>query len=270
MSTLHAERSLKMRFKSPWAVLLGFGLSLLPVYSAADHEVRESQKLIEQSIRKTFDDFNKDDYMGFVEGWTDVGFLNKALFVMHVDRPVPKDEIRIFFGAMKLMGSIQLLKVSNIKMLDHMMITATAEVDMLQGNVRERYELKMVKRPALDKRYKIAKDKLLPLRPDGFPVVEVKMTEYAFEFDKSRVARDMVLKLVNAGRTEHEFVLFKIMPSGPEHSVARGAWYFEPGKTIDVVLAGLEPGDYAMVCCLTDPDKTAHCDKGMRTEFKIK
>src|SRR6266545_1665966 len=206
-----------MRFKSPWAVLLGFGLSLLPVYSAADHEVRESQKLIEQSIRKTFDDFNKDDYMGFADGWTDVGFLNKALFVMHVDRPVPKDEIRIFFGAMKLMGPIQLLKVSNVKMLDHMMIT-----------------------------------------------------EYAFEFDKSRVARDMVLNLVNAGRTEHEFVLFKIMPSGPEHSVARGAWYFEPGKTIDVVLAGLEPGDYAMVCCLTDPDKTAHCDKGMRTEFKIK
>jgi len=265
-----------MRFRSswfresPWIILLGLGLSLLPVYSAADHEVRESQKLIEQSIRKTFDDFNKDDYMGFVEGWTDVGFLNKALFVMHVDRPVPKDEIRIFFGAMKLMGPIQLLKVSNIKMLDHMMITATAEVDMLQGNVRERYELKMVKRPALDKRYKIAKDKLLPLRPDGFPVVEVKMTEYAFEFDKSRVARDMVLKLVNAGRTAHEFVLFQIMPAGFEHSVARGAWHFEPGKTTDVVLAGLEPGEYAMVCCLRDTDDKAHCDKGMRTEFKLK
>ena len=264
-----------MRFRSswfresPWIILLGLGLSLLPVYSAADHEVRESQKLIEQSIRKTFDDFNKDDYMGFVEGWTDVGFLNKALFVMHVDRPVPKDEIRIFFGAMKLMGPIQLLKVSNIKMLDHMMVTATAEVDMLQGNVRERYELKMVKRPALDKRYKIAKDKLLPLSPEGFPVVDVKMTEYAFEFDKSRVARDMVLKLVNAGRTAHEFVLFQIMPAGFEHSVARGAWYFEPGKTTDVVVTGLEPGEYAMVCCLRDPDNKAHCDKGMRTEFKI-
>ena len=226
--------------------------------------------MVEESIRKTFEDFNKDDYMGFVDGWTDVGFLNKALFVMHVDRPVPKDEIGIFFGAMKLMGPIQLLKVSNIKILDHMTITATAEIDILQGNVRERYELKMVKRPALDKRYKIAKDKLLPLHPDGFPVVDVKMTEYAFEFDKSRVARDMVLKLVNAGRTAHEFVLFQIMPAGFEHSVARGAWVFEPGETTDVVLTGLEPGEYAMVCCLRDPDHKAHCDKGMRTEFTLK
>jgi len=251
-------------------IILALGLSLFPVYSGAHHEVETAKKTVEQSIRKTFDDFNKDDYMGFVDGWTDVGFLNKALFVMHVDRPVPKDEIRIFFGAMKLMGPIQLLKVSNIKILDHMTITATAEVDMLQGNVRERYELKMVKRPALDKRYKIAKDKLLPLRPDGFPVVDVKMTEYAFEFDKGRVARDMVLKLVNAGRTAHEFVLFQIMPAGFEHSVARGAWHFEPGKTTDVVLAGLEPGEYAMVCCLRDTDDKAHCDKGMRTEFKLK
>ena len=265
-----------MSFKSSyfrdvlWVILLGFGLSLLPISLDAHHEVQEAQKMIEESLKKTFEAFNKDDYMGFVDGWTDVGFLNKALFVMHVDRPVPKDEIAIFFGAMKLMGPIELVKVSNIKILDHMTITATAEVDILQGNVRERYELRMVKRPALDKRYKIAKDKLLPLRPDGFPVVDVKMTEYAFEFDKGRVARDMVLKLVNAGRTAHEFVLFQIMPAGFEHSVARGAWYFEPGKTTDVVLAGLEPGEYAMVCCLTDPDRKAHCDKGMRTEFKLK
>jgi hypothetical protein len=263
-----------MRFKSwlrdvLWIMFLGIGLSLFPISLQANHEVQEAQNLIEESIRKTFDAFNKDDYRGFVDGWTDVGFYNKALFVMHVDRPVPKDEVSIYFGAMKLMGPIQLLKISNVKMLDHMMITGTAEIDILQGNVRERYELNMVKRPALDKRYRIAKDKLLPLYPDGFPVIDVKMTEYAFEFDKSRVARNMVLKLANQGRTEHEFVLFQMMPSGWENSVARGAWHFEPGKTIDVVLAGLEPGKYAMVCCLRDADDKAHCDKGMRTEFAI-
>jgi hypothetical protein len=263
-----------MRFKSSccrdvlWIILLGFGLSLFPISLPANHEVPEAQKMVEDSIRQTFAAFNKDDYWAFADGWTDAGFFNKALFVMHVDRPVPKDEIPIFFGAMKLMGEIQLLKVS-VKMLDHMLITAAAEVDILQGNVRERYELKMVKRPALDKRYKIAKDKLLPLYPDGFPVVDVKITEYAFEFDKSKVARDMVLKLVNAGRTTHEFVLFKMIPSGYEHSVARGAWVFEPGQRTDVVLTGLEPGNYVMVCCATDPDHRAHCDKGERTEFTI-
>jgi hypothetical protein len=250
-------------------MLVGIGLSFLPVSSDAHHEVAEAQKMVEDSIRKTFEAFNKDDYVAFADGWTDVGFLNKALFVMHVDRPVPKDEVSIFFGAMRLMGPIELLKVSNIRILDHMTITAAAEIDILQGNVRERYELRMVKRPALDKRYKIAKDKLLPLHPEGFPVVDVKLTEYAFEFDKSRVARDMVLKLKNAGRTTHEFVLFHIKATGEEHSVARGAWLFEPGKTTDVVLTGLEPGEYAMVCCATDPDRMAHCDKGERTEFTI-
>ena len=226
--------------------------------------------MVEDSIKKTFDDFNKGDYMAFADGWTDIGFLNKTLFAMHADKPVPKDEIPVFFNAMKLTGQVQLLKISDIKILDHMMVTATAEVELLQGNVRERYGLRMIRRLALDKRYKIEKDTRLPLYPDGFPVVDVKMTEYAFEFDKSRVARDMVLKLANAGRLAHEFVLFKIMPAGWENSVARGAWYFEPGKTTDVVLTGLEPGEYAMVCCRTDPDHKAHCDKGMRAEFVIK
>jgi hypothetical protein len=252
-----------------WIALCAIGLFFLPLRSAADHEVAEAKKAVEQSIRKTFEDFNKDDYAGFVDGWTDVGFLNKALFLMHVDRPVPKDEVSIFFGAMKLMGPIELLKVSNVKMLDHMMITAAAEIDILQANVRERYELRMVKRPGLDRRYKIARDKLLPLYPEGFPVVDVKLTEYAFEFDKTRVGRDMVLKIKNAGRTAHEFVLFQIKSTGEEHSVARGAWLFEPGKTTDVVLTGLEPGEYAMVCCATDPDRRAHCDKGERSEFAI-
>ena len=255
-----------------WSILFGLGVSLLPVALSAHHEVHEAQQLIEQSIRKTFDDFNKDDYMGFVDGWTDLGFLNKTLLAMHVDRPVPKDEIPVFFGAMKLGGPIQVLNISNIRMLDHMMEQATAEIDILQGNVRERYGLRMIKRIALDKRYKIRRDVRLAFFPDGFPVVDVKLEEYKIEFDKKRVARDMILKIVNAGRKAHEFVLFhKMMPADWERSVARGARELKPGEATDVVLTGLEPGEYAMVCCMVepDPDNKPHCDKGMRTDFTI-
>jgi uncharacterized cupredoxin-like copper-binding protein len=81
----------------------------------------------------------------------------------------------------------------------------------------------------------------------------------------------MVLKIVNAGRTAHEFILFrKIMPADWEHSVARGARELKPGEATDIVLTGLEPGEYAMVCCTPDPDEKLHCDKGMRTEFALK
>lgn len=265
-----------MRFKPSappiWlsAIFLALGFSLFPVRVSADHEIEEAKEAVEKSVRKTFDDFNKDDYMGFIDGWTDMGFYNRTMFGMHTDRRVPKDEIPVFFGAMKLPGPIQLLNVSNIRIVDHMRYEATAEVELQQGHVRERYGLWMIKRLGLDKRYKIRKDVRLPLRPDGFPVVDVKTSEYKFEFDKTRVARNMVLTIVNTGVLVHEFILFqRVMPADWENSVARGAWEIKPSENTEIVLTDLEPGDYAMVCCRSDPDMKTHCDKGMRTEFKI-
>jgi len=266
-----------MRIKSLWifglgVIFVGLGLSLGPVPAGADHEVLVGQKAIEESIKKTFDDFNKGDQAGFADGWTDVGFMNKQLFRMDVDRPFPKDEIPVFFGAMKDRGPIKLLNISNIRMLDHMMVTATAEVELQQGNVKELYGLRMIKRIALDKRYKIAKDEVLPLRPKGFPFVEVKMQDFKFELDKNKLAKNMVLKLVNTSEIDHEFIFFqRVMPADWERSIARGAWALKPGQTSELVLAGLEPGNYAMVCCSTTrPNNEPHCVKGMRTEFTLK
>lgn len=251
-------------------IALVFSLCLCPVRVSADHEIEQSKEAVEKSIRQTFADFNKDDFAGFADGWTDMGFYNKTMFGMHTDRRVPKDEIPVFFGAMKLPGPIQLLKVSNIRIVDHMRYEATAEVEIQQGHVRERYGLWMIKRLALDKRYKIRKDVRLPLYPDGYPVVDVKMHEYKFDFDKNQVGRNMVLKIANAGELTHEFILFHhVMPADWENSVARGAWELKPGEVTEIVVADLEPGDYALVCCRTDRDMKLHCDKGMRTEFKI-
>jgi uncharacterized cupredoxin-like copper-binding protein len=153
-----------------------------------------------------------------------------------------------------------------------MMVMVTAEVELLQGNVRELYGLRMVKRIALDKRYKIAKDELLPLRPKGFPVVEVKMKDFKFELDKNKLAKNMVLKLINTGEVNHEFIYFQRMaPADWERSIARATWALKPGQTTELVLAGLEPGNYVLVCCsITPPSVEPHCAKGMRTEFTLK
>ncbi len=267
-----------MRFKSSrlrnalWIVLLAFGLSLLPVRVAAHHELDETKEAIEQSLRKTFDDFNKDDYVAFADGWTDAGFYNKTMFNLEVDGVFAKDDLPRFFGPMKLRGPIQVLKISNIRILDHMLARATVELDFVQGNVRERHGFLMWKRLGIDKRYKIQKDMVLPLHPDGFPVVEMKMKEFDFELNKKLLAKDMVLKLVNTGKMEHEFMVFKkIMPANFEHFIARGAWFLKPGQATDLVLTGLGPGDYAMVCCNTEKGgDNPHCAKGMRVEFTIK
>jgi len=261
-----------MRVKSLWVIGLGI-MSLGPLPAGAHHEVLEAQKTVEGSLKKTFDDFNKGDLAGFLDGWTDVGFMNKLLFRNDIDRPFPKDEAPIFFQAMKDRGGqIQVQNISNIRMLDHMMVMATVEVELLQGNLRELYGLRMVKRIGLDKRHKIAKDEVLPLRPKGFPVVEVKMKDFGFDLDKNKLAKNMVLKLINTGEVNHEFIFFqKMAPADWERSIARAAWALKPGQTSELVLAGLTPGDYVLVCCsTTPPNNEPHCSKGMRTEFKLK
>jgi uncharacterized cupredoxin-like copper-binding protein len=271
-------KGVAMRFKSScfsvglWIVLLVFGFCLLPVRVAANHELEEVKEAIEASLKKTFEDFNKDDYVAFADGWTDAGFMNKKMFDREVNGQFAKDDLPRFFGPIKLRGPIEVLNISNIRILDHMMARATVELDIRQGNVRERYGLVMVKRLALDKRYKINKDMVLPLRPDGYPVVQLKMTEFHFELDNSRLARNMVLQLVNAGKMEHEFMVFKkVMPADWENFIARGAWFLKPGEATELVLTGLEPGDYAMVCCNTEVGgDNPHCAKGMRVEFAIK
>jgi hypothetical protein len=128
----------------------------------------------------------------------------------------------------------------------------------------------MVKRKGVDRRWKIQRDDVLPVVPDGFPVVEVMLKEYAIELDQSRLARNMVLELVNMGQRPHEFVLFKLnRAGGPEASIARGAWSLAPGKADRLVLTGLAPGPYLLTCCTVDPDHKPHCNKGMRVAIAI-
>jgi hypothetical protein len=49
--------------------------------------------------------------------------------------------------------------------------------------------------------------------------------------------------------------------------------FIRPGQVVDMAFGGsLEPGQYALVCFLpdtSDPEFTAHIDKGMFAEFTV-
>jgi hypothetical protein len=258
-------------FRTLSIAALVIGACFLPLSSRGDHEVPLALKEIEESIRSTFDAFNREDMAAFLDGWTDRAFLNKSMFRLIADQPFTKDETPVFVEAIRgESGPITLRKISSVKILDFMVIQGSADVEVLQGHVLEYYRLAMVRRKGVDKRWKIQRDELLPVVPEGFPVVEVKLKEYAIELDQSRLARSMVLELVNVGKAPHEFVLFKLNRAGAvEASIARGAWSLAPGETNKLGLTGLDPGPYLMTCCSVDPDKKPHCDKGMRVAVTI-
>jgi hypothetical protein len=81
-----------MRLRPLGMAVLALGVILLPVASRGDHEVSVALKEIEASIRATFDAFNREDIQGFLDGWTDRGYLDKRLFRLVADRPFAKDE----------------------------------------------------------------------------------------------------------------------------------------------------------------------------------
>ncbi|MGH2773668.1 MAG: hypothetical protein ACRDIU_11115, partial [Actinomycetota bacterium] len=113
-------------------------------------------------------------------------------------------------------------------------------------------------------------------------VVDVRMTEYRFHFDKTKLKGGRVLfKARNTGRLPHQMVISILPPDLPpileqlrssqRRAVSQLA-SFPPkatGKTAALAI-DFEPGRYSMVCFVRDPDGIQHSVKGMAAEFTIK
>lgn len=251
-------------------ILLPLASLASPLTSSGHHEVDKAKQEAEAAVRATFEAFNRKDLNGFLAGWTDRGFMEKKVFRFLFRTTFAKDEAPVFLGDNVPRPYFRVEKIANVVVRGDMLSDVTLELELLEGPMKDRHLLRVVKRPYLDDRWKIDQSAPLPpVIPEDFRVVEVKMTEYGFEFDKSRAARDMALRLVNAGKEAHEFVVFRRLPSEIEESVVRGAWALAPGERTTLVLAGLGPGSYVMVCCRADPGGKPHCSEGMRAEFTI-
>lgn len=118
----------------------------------------------------------------------------------------------------------------------------------------------------------------LPPRP---PLVELTMREMSFDFDRNLPRGRVVFKLHNAGRRVHRAALV-YLPKGvpPILDQLRGSERMvvdelasvpnrPPGST-DSFAVNLDPGRWAFVCFIIDPDGKSHAEKGMASEFTIR
>jgi hypothetical protein len=257
------------------AIIVVIGVGAAPHQVGGHHEVGAAKKEIEEAVRETFAAWEKRDLDRFVAGWTDEGFRGKKVFRLLVRREFYKDEAKVFLGESLGIGGrpffpLKVGNISNIQILGEMVNRASVDLELTEGFLKAPRRLTMIKRKLVDDYWKIDKEELLPSTvPNGFAVVDVKMTEYGFDFNKDAMRRNTVINLVNLGKIPHEMLIFYREPSGAERRVVRGAWRMPPGVAETLIIEGLPSGSYAMVCCAIDPDHVAHCDKGMRVEFAI-
>lgn len=117
-----------------------------------------------------------------------------------------------------------------------------------------------------------------PGRPDQ---VEVVMREYRFDHPAVLRAGRTVVRAPNRGRLAHELVLVFLPPELPPldeqlHSSGRtvvativSLHRRAPGEAGTFAI-DLEPGRYAFICFVQDPDGVQHALKGMNSEFRVR
>jgi uncharacterized cupredoxin-like copper-binding protein len=115
--------------------------------------------------------------------------------------------------------------------------------------------------------------------PPPTPIVDVKMTEYHFDFSRTVPAGRVVLQANDAGQLAHQLSVFEMAADMPSleaqlnGSVRRsvdifGSILVRPGKTGRFAV-DLAPGRrYAFVCLLAASDGVLNARKGMNFEVQ--
>ncbi|MGH3450744.1 MAG: hypothetical protein ACRDQW_08435 [Haloechinothrix sp.] len=119
--------------------------------------------------------------------------------------------------------------------------------------------------------------------PAGAVTIEAAMVDFAFELSETTAPANtpLVFEVTNVGEYPHELVLIQL-PEGAtvdqildgsvgfEDIQFYGATYSEGGQPApDLVLLGLEPGTYTLVCFVDVPEGMPHVARGMFAELTV-
>jgi hypothetical protein len=117
--------------------------------------------------------------------------------------------------------------------------------------------------------------------PGRAPTVDVSMREYRFDMRSTVKRGRTVLRATNRGQLVHEMVIISLprgvrpikeqLRSSNRQVVPTVANLHQRAPGTDGTIAvDLDPGRYAFVCFVKDPDGGQHDQKGMATEFRVK
>lgn len=119
--------------------------------------------------------------------------------------------------------------------------------------------------------------------PQGANRVNVELSEYAFTLSTGSVAGpDVVLAGTNVGKEDHEILVVRLArgvspdvllrqpgPGLPDGVTFIGQVTIPSGSQGELVLVGLTPGTYTLVCLLPTGDGTPHLALGMQARLRI-
>lgn len=255
--------------------LLLLVLPAVSVVSGCAGEQRADQEAaaVEQAVREAVDAYNRHDIAGFLALWTDSGLEQQFGASREELAAHPQT---LFAGPRRQLRSLSETLVAGDQ--------AVTEAEFVVGLGLAREALLLVKREGrwlLD-----GSEPLLVEVPRGTAIVQVRMREFAFEYDPGHLATgNLAFELSNVGLQAHEMVALRVpedfaieqllqgpLPP-PDAEVLAGVGPLDPGARSRLVLAQpLPPGRYLLVCFLpdtSDPFLAPHAGKGMIAEFTI-
>jgi uncharacterized cupredoxin-like copper-binding protein len=121
--------------------------------------------------------------------------------------------------------------------------------------------------------------------PTPVPDVHLVLKDYGFAFSKPITAGKHTIHIMNEGPQDHEAILIKLAPGktladfntwgstgmkGPPPAMPiAGIAAMAKGRTA-IVTDDFTPGNYAITCFVSAPDKKVHAEHGMNLEFTVK
>ncbi|HJX61230.1 MAG TPA: hypothetical protein VJ578_01555 [Dehalococcoidia bacterium] len=250
--------------------MLVAGLSALAAACGGDDGEEGEIRDTADAIVKAYNDGDVDAFLSY---WTDSGIQEGF--------DATREEAQEFLAEGLGEPPMSLRSISNIEVSGD---TASAEVELVFGKLLQPERDSFVKEGGV---WKIdATEDIAPEIPSDVTAIDLKLAEFAFDFDASAMTDgDIAFRVENVGEQPHQVILSKIpedldleaalqseeTPPGVEDIAVLE--FVDAGAKADMVFTeSLEPGRYVLLCFFPDtqdPEGTPHVFKGMQAEFNV-
>jgi hypothetical protein len=255
------------------AIVAG-SLSLFRTESTASAEGPGAAEGVTATAEAVVAAFNRGDFGALLPLFSDQGF--EDLFDQSKIEAASDDE---FFGDQVTLHAVRSITGTDTD------AKAIVEIGIGLGIEANEFTLAVV-----DGRWRIEASKAVSAAvAAGAKVIDLKLQEYAFLYDKSAVAAgNVAFNVMNTGKEQHEIIVFKVEEStsvtglmtallsedessGPPPIEDFGfLGLYDPAEGRTAAFSHpLEAGKYMFVCFVSAPDGAPHVAKGMISEFTV-